>query len=335
MTIRRVLCGSWILGALLLAGPMWADAPEEVVDAPDVAAESCDAWFPDINCGRSGRWEGFRMPIAQFALFEDPFVTTGVYGWYAYHEFPERSALQGGHLHDVSLQLRVALTDRIAIIATKDGYVWNRPDNPLLDDTQGWLNIAGGLKVVLYEDKEMPFILSGILRYESDSGSTDTLQGHGDGQILPSISMAYAWDDFHFIADLGGAVPIDSEQSSFVFNHIYADYALTPTISPFIQTSWIRWVDSGDGSIPVPLNIGVDLPLDTVQAVLGTGAFEGADLLNLGSRGVDDLDLWTLAIGSHFAITDHITFSVAYERPFSHHKGIFKQRVTTNLSYEF
>ena len=80
---------------------------------------------------------------------------------------------------------------------------------------------------------------------------------------------------------------------------------------------------------------GSELPLDVAQAALGTGAFEGADLMNLGSRNVDGLDLWTWAIGAHVPITEHVTFSFAYERPFSHHKGIFGQRVTTGLTLEF
>lgn len=184
--------GGWILGALLIAAPIWADAPSEATksEAPIQSAESCDAWFPDLNCDRSGRYEGFFKPIVHPYLFEDPFVTTGAYAYYLYHEFPDRSALQGGEAHVAALQIRVALTDKIALIATKDGYVWKRPGNALLDDTQGWMNIAFGLKGILYEAEDTPFIVSGILRYETDSGSTDTFQGHGDGQFLPSLAAA-------------------------------------------------------------------------------------------------------------------------------------------------
>jgi hypothetical protein len=109
--------------------------------------------------------------------------------------------------------------------------------------------------------------------------------------------------------------------------------------APFVQVSGLTWVSSGNGEIPIPLKSGIvpgdELPLDTVQTALGTGAFEGADLMNLGSRGVNGLDLWTWALGAHVPITDHVTLSFAYERPFSHHKGIFKQRVTTSLALEF
>ena len=92
---------------------------------------------------------------------------------------------------------------------------------------------------------------------------------------------------------------------------------------------------SGDGSLPVTLFNGARLPLDAVQAALGTGAFEGADVANLGSRGVRGLDLWTVAAGVHIPIDRHLTLSAAYERPISHHKGIFQQRVTASVRVEF
>ncbi len=301
---------------------------------------SCDGFLPDFTCDRSGRWEGFHRPIVSFPLFEDPFITTGIYPYYAFHEFPDRSALQGGEAHDVSVQARIALTDRLAFIATKDGYVWKRPDNPLLDDTEGTLNLAGGLKYALVQDEEAGYIVSGVLRVEFDTGSSDTFQGWGDGMVLPSVTGAWGSGPLHIMADIGAQIPFDGDdQSTSLFYHLYADYNVTPNFAPFVQLSGLTWISSGNGEIPVKLKRGIvpgsELPLDLVQTVLGTGAFEGADLMNLGSRNVDGLDLWTWAIGAHIPLTDHITFSVGYERPFSHHKGIFKQRVTSGLTIEF
>lgn len=316
-----------IVGALLMGLLTWA---------PEAFASTCDKWLPDIQCERSGRFEGFHMPIVSFALFEDPFIVTGIYPYYAWHEFPERSAFLGGEAHDVSVQIRVALTDRLALIANKDGYMWMRPDNPLLDDTQGSLNLAGGLKYALVVNEEKDFILSSILRFEFPSGSKDTFQSHADGMVIPSLAFAWGRDQLHIIGDFGAQVPFDQgQQSTSLFYHLYADYNVTKRLAPFAQVSGITWITSGHGDIPVRLKGGTELPLQTVQNVLGTGRFEGADLMNLGSEGVSGLDLWTWALGTHLTITERLTFSVAYERPFSHHKGIFKQRVTTGFSIEF
>jgi hypothetical protein len=102
-----------------------------------------------------------------------------------------------------------------------------------------------------------------------------------------------------------------------------------------VQISGIRWIESGNGELPVQLKHGGALPLDTVQDVLGTGRFEGADIANFGSRGVDNLDLITAALGGHFKLTENLTWSLAYERALTHHKGIFQQRFTTALAIEF
>jgi hypothetical protein len=335
--IGRILGRSLVLLAIVAA--FGTVQPARAADGEGDGASDC-GWFPDIQCGRSGRWEGFHMPIVQFALFEDPFITTGLYPFFAYHEFPNSSALQGGNAYDVSVQARVAVTDRLAIIATKDGYVWNRPGNPLLNDTQGWLNLAGGVKYAILQNEEERYIVSGILRFEFPSGSSDTFQGWGDGQVIPSIAGAYGIGDLQLIGDLGFQIPFHGgQQSTSLFYHLYVDYNVAPFFAPFFQLSGITWIGSGNGKIPVKLKRGIvpgsQLPLNTVQTVLGTGPFEGADLFNLGSRDMGGRDLVTWALGFNIPIVEHVTFSAAYERPLSHHKGIFKQRVTSALVIEF
>ena len=46
-------------------------------------------------------------------------------------------------------------------------------------------------------------------------------------------------------------------------------------------------------------------------------------------------DLFTWALGGHVPIGDHVTLTLAFERPFSHQKGIFKNRFTSSLALEF
>jgi hypothetical protein len=297
----------------------------------------CPTWFPDLRgCGRSGRFDGFEKPIVQPYQFEDPFIVTGFYPYYLYHEFPDRSALQGGELHLAAAQIRVAITDRLGFLAGKDGFGWMRPDNPLLDDREGWFNLVAALKYAFAQDREAGWIVSGILRFEVPTGASDMFQGHGDGAVLPSIAGAWTLGRAHLIADFGAQVPFDtSQQSTSLFYHLYGDVAVAPHFQPFVQLSGLTWIDSGDGSMPVRLASGAELPLDVVQSALGTGAFEGADVANLGSRGVRGLDLWTIAAGVHVPINRHVTLSAAYERPFSHHKGIFQDRVTTSVRIEF
>jgi hypothetical protein len=307
-----------------------------VAALPARAEEACDAWFPDFNCERSGRFEGFEEPIVAPYLFEDPFITTNAVPVFIWHDFPEQSVFDGGATYVAALQVRVALTDRVAIIATKDGYAWNRNDNPLLDDSQGFMNLAAGVKVALWQDREAGQIVSGVLRIEVPTGSSDQYQGYGDGMVLPSLTGALRTGPVRWMGDLGAQIPLNSaEQSSSLFYHLYAGLDVTPWVQPFAQLSGLYWMQSGNGELPIRLKTGGTLDLSTVQGALGTGRFEGADVANLGSEGVDNLDLLTAAIGVHVPLAEHVTFSVAYERPITNPTGIFQQRITSAVVLEF
>ncbi len=306
----------------------------------------CPTWFPDFRCERSGRPEGWNQPIIAPYLFEDPFITTNLTGVYIYHEFGDRSIFQGGHMHVAALQARVALTDRLALIATKDGIAWNRPETRLqigpdnrtiLDNTKGFFNIAGGLKYAILDHREDGWIVSGIARFEFATGSTDTFQGRGNGIFLPSISAAWEpFENFHLIGDFGSQIPFDNGQTKALHYHLYADYNLFKRFSPFIQFTGKTNIGSGNGKIDVQTNAVGTIPLTAAQnAVLGGERSEAADIINLGSEGVSGKTLITLATGLHVKLWKHLTWAAGYEYAVSGYKGVFKQRMTTTLRLEF
>jgi hypothetical protein len=277
------------------------------------------------------------MPISQPFLFEDPFITTGIYPYYIYHEFPGDSALGGGNVHAVALQARIAITDRLAFIATKDGYAWENPGSPLLDDQTGYFNIAGGLKYAIIQRPEDNFILSTSLKIEVPSGSKSIFEGAGGGVVfLPSVSAAWGWNKLHLIGDVGGQAGTDSDvYGSQFFFHAYADYTVHKHFQPFIQFSGQQYIGSGAGERPVKLNIGATLDMATVRSVLGLDSFEGVDLHNLGNDGVGGNFISIFAVGTHFPINKHVTWSVSYELPITGREDIHDQRVTTALRLEF
>ncbi len=302
--------------------------------------QDCAKWLPDLSCDREGRFAGFEKPIVQPYLFEDPFITTGLYPYYVWHQFPKDSALAGGEAHVAAAQIRIALTDRLALIATKDGYMWKRPDNPLLPHTKGWMNLAAGLKYAIYQDREAGRIVSAVLRYEAPTGARDTLQGEGDGAILPSLTGAVRLGEFALQGDFGGAFGLGESQSSALFYHVYLGYPLLPRVTTFLQFSGMHWVESGDGSLEVPLSkagrqaLGVPwVPVGAVESIYGR--FEGADVLNLGTTGADGLDYVTFGIGAHVRAADHVTISFAWEGPMTKRALITEQRVTTSVALEF
>lgn len=305
------------------------------------AEGDCGKLFPDITCERSGRFDGFEMPIVQPYLFEDPFITTGVYPYYVWHQFPKGSPLEGGEAHVAAAQIRVAVTDRLAIIATKDGYMWKDPGNPLLKNTGGFMNLGFGAKYAIYQDRDAGRIVSLALKYEAPSGALDSFQDEGDGLLMPSITGAAKLGDVALQGDFGGNWALDHEQSSSVYYHLYAALPVTDAITPFVQVSGMHWVSSGDGSRLIELSAAGQaalltqyVPIGAVEALYGQ-RFEGADVANLGSVGVSGLDYVTFAVGAHLRVMDHVTVSAAYERPITDHKSITRQRITTNVALEF
>jgi len=292
--------------------------------------------LPDFaGCGRSGRFEGFHSPIVAPYLFEDPFIATRIYPYYLWHQFPGRSILQGGTASVIAMQARVALTDRLAFIATKDGYMWLDPDNKLLSKETGNLNLAGGLKYALWQDREKGRIASAVLRFEFPVGSSRVFQGFGHGEVLPSVTGAWSFGRTRLMGDFGAKIPFATKQSTSLFYHLYAEYNVHPRFSPFVQLSGNTWTTSGDGKIDVDLKNGPTVTIKTAQAVLNIPPFEGMDVLNLGIERISGTTQLTYAVGAHFGITEHLTFAAAYERVLNSHRGLFQQRVTTGFTLEF
>ena len=107
------------------------DSEPEETPADESVASRHPGWVNDVESkmwpgfltGLAG-YEDFVMPVGNFTYFEDPFITTDIRLMYVYHEIPDDSVLRGGQVHAVAVQIRVALTERLALIATKDGYSW-------------------------------------------------------------------------------------------------------------------------------------------------------------------------------------------------------------------
>jgi hypothetical protein len=301
--------------------------------------DACPKLFPDFRCDRHGRYDGFVMPMIAPFLFEDPFITTNVSIHGIRHESPEDSVFRGGDAWVMAVQARVAITDRLAFVATKDGYVWLDNDHPILDDEQGFFDIGAGFKFAVIDRPEDNFILSLIARLDIPVGDDEVFSGNGDGVFVPSVSTAWGVGNFHVIADLGGRIPFDRDkESTSLFYHLHLDYAVLPLFVPFIELAGLHWTDSGDGTMRIDTTLASPLnrvTLNTAQAVLATGSFEGADIVNLGSRNVAGHDLITFAAGIRFPIHEHVSLGAVYEVPITHREDIFNQRVSMNLTFEF
>jgi hypothetical protein len=303
--------------------------------ANSVRADSCEGLFPDLNgCVRPARYAQFTAPVGMPYYFEEPFINTGASAWAVWHELPDSSVFAGGDVRVLALQARVAITDRLALIATKDGYIEMRPKLDLLDDESGYGDLGLGIKYALIDDPDRRFILTPSLRWEATQGSSDVLQGNGEGTWIPAISTGIGLGRAHLVGSLGMALPVDGDaESTLLFYGVQIGFPVGERFTPFVGLNGLHYTDGGDGSTPIDTALG-QLSIDTVQAALGSGSFEGGDVASLGSRGVEGHDVIGASLGFRVRLTERLDLGFAYERPVTRRRDLLKQRVTLNLLFE-
>jgi hypothetical protein len=168
----------------------------------------------------------FIEPITNPVFFEDPRSMTRLRVWFMNQMIPEHSILAGGDLQVFAAQATVALNERFALIAQKDGYIQIQPDSGL--DVEGWGDIATGVKYVIIRDPCNQFILSGGVLYEWSNGSRDVWQGNGDGMWNFFLSAGKELGRTHVIGNAGYHQPNNSSQeSTWVHYSLHVDYMLT------------------------------------------------------------------------------------------------------------
>ncbi len=270
------------------------------------------AW-PGFLTGLPG-YDDFVMPVGMFTYFEDPFITTDLRLMYVYNGIPDRSELGNGQVHLVAAAIRVALTERLAFISTKDGYSWFDSDTTPAGD--GWNDFAFGLKYALYSSPGEQLLVTAGMRWELVNGSSDVWQGGNSQELSPFISVAKGWDKWHFLGALSGRIPTDrgDANASVVWN-LHIDYKLTATFRPILELHGIHWLSDADL-----------LPMSS-------------DYLDVGSLGVSNAsgrDFFSAGIGFRWQAMDNVSVGLTWEFPLeSPASHLMDQRVTLNTVIRF
>ncbi|MFI4875715.1 MAG: hypothetical protein ACIALR_10275 [Blastopirellula sp. JB062] len=249
----------------------------------------------------------FVSPMTNPVYFEDPRTLTEARFIYLHHQIP--SAAQGGAANVFALQLRAALTDRLSIIATKDGFVTST--NPLIDD--GWCDVALGLKYNLYADPSRQRLLSAGMTFEIPAGSTRALQGNGDGMFDLFLTGGTQFGGCnHWISASGFLLPTDqSAESSIWFWSNHVDHRLAHTNFYFFgETNWYHYMSAGKAFDAAPI--------------------EGGDLFNLGAVGVAGNDIVTGALGVKYKPHSQMELGFAWETPLTDRRDVIENRVNVD-----
>ncbi len=280
--------------------------------------------------GYEGPWTGFLTGMRattnlrdRFAdtvgnpiYFENPFIETSLDLFYLWHDFPSNGQIGGGQLNVWAAQIRVALTDRLAFLATKDG--WSELNAGILPRESGWNDYSLGLKYAFIVDESNEFILTGGLRWEIHQGTPDILQGgdSGDNELNPFISVAKKWDRLNFIGIIGARLPMDhNDGNHIVYWDLHFDTEIAPEtlpgFHPLLEIHALHYLSNADR-----------FPVD----------FGGLDYTNLGSSDVAGSSVFWGDIGFRWKLSPNVSVGAAYGFPISNPgNDIFNQRVTIDL----
>ncbi|MBK1828495.1 hypothetical protein [Haloferula rosea] len=281
-------------------------------------------------------FENTRRPITNPTLFDNALPQSNVHPIFMYHRLPDFAdttlgpLAMGGHVEIYALQLEWALTDRLSLVATKDGYVRFRPDTPGLWSAQeGFANLAGGLKYAFILDPVNEFVLSGSATFEFPTGNQDVFQGEGDGAVNLIVSGLKMWDRWQFAGGAGIRLPFDGQMSTNTFVSTHVSYEVVPWFIPLVELNWHHVLEAGNGRASFFSQAGGAVPV--------VATFEGNDLLNFGAANASqNRDLVTAAVGFRSRITESVDLGFAYEFPLTDEEtGIIEDRFTADLVWRF
>lgn len=282
-------------------------------------------------------WREFVIsPVSNPIFFEDPRIRTEVRLIYLYNRVSDDLALElpgvtvplgGADIHAFGAQIRVALTPRLALIATNDVGIVFRPDNPIpgtaFTNATGYSDLDVGFKYALIDDPAHQFLFTPILTYAIPTGGRSVFQDDNSGIFDVAFSTEKGFDKFHLIANAGFRIPVDSDRNSTEFHYsLHGDYFVHHLFIPFVEFNGWTVVDSPPG------NKG---PLGVFNTALNT---EGADLINFGAS--DPIGTQAaIGVGFRSKICKYVDFGVVYEHTVTDPEGAFEQRVTTDLIIHF
>ncbi len=257
-------------------------------------------------------FDDFISPMTNPVYFEDPRQLTEARAIFIDHKLPVLLGAPAGDIRLFALQVRARLTDRLSLIAVKDGYVDS--SSPLIQN--GWADIGAGLKYSLYRDACAGRLLSGGVRFETYSGRRRTLQGNGDGVFDVFMSGATRiGSQGHYMTSSGFILPVDSQAENQMFywsNHL--DRRIGNRLYAFTELNWFNYMKDGS-AFPAPI--------------------EGGDLFNFGSPGVKGNNLVTNAVGFKFKPRRNIETGVAFEYPLTERRGVLANRLTADMIVRF
>lgn len=263
-------------------------------------------------------------PVANPIYFEDPNITSEVRPVYMYHSLPNTfhfaggTVPAGGQVQVMAVQLRYALTDKLGLIATKDGYIEFQPDH--LPHGYGFGDLAAGLKYALVDAPGARLIVTPGFTITVPTGSSEVWQGKGSGVENIFVSAEKGFDKLHVTGNAGVIIPNDfSANTAQLHYSLQLDYFVHQYFIPFVTMNGYTILSDGNQKLygAVPLNT------------------EGYDLINFGSTQASGTTQLTIGGGFRTRLVKNVDIGASYEAGVVDPVGIFDSRVTADMIWRF
>ncbi len=252
-------------------------------------------------------FDDFISPMTNSFFFEDPRTLTEARFIFMNNQLP--NALGGNSLQVYAMQARVALTQRLSLIATKNAIYSTQ--SPLLDS--GFADGAFGFKYNLYRDVQRGRLLSAGITFDVPTGAKRTLQGNGNGEYhFFTTAGTRIGSRGHWLIASGLREPADKSLENrlfYVSNHLDRRIG-NRALYAFTELNWYNYGSSANAF---------------AQSI------EGGDLFNLGSPNVTGNDLVTHAIGLKSKPRSNMEAGVAWEYPMTARDGLMDNRLTADF----
>lgn len=263
--------------------------------------------FGDANpdAAKQKAEDKFVHPVTSPYYHEDSFVTSDVRAWFVWHDFPGDAPIDGGDAQVYALQVRLALTDSLQLVAYKDGFL---DINSGLVEEDGWNDIAAGLKWAFLQDYDNALFAAVGVGYEFPLGSPSVFQNDDDIRVWASVNKGIG--ALHLGATANVLIPLSDSDSLRFYWNAHLDYWLTDQWSVILEANGYHTLDDGDARPP----------------------FSGVDVFDIGGGP----DVVTGAFGAAFRVNENLEFRAAGELPLTQNDDdLWGWRITASAVYSF
>ena len=258
------------------------------------------------------QFDGFIAPISNPVFSKEPRMMTElrplfIAGWTR----PGTPVVGRGDFQLYAAQARIALSERLAIIAEKDGILVINPEGGRR--LTGLAKLSVGAKYALIRDVENQFLLTSGVQVEVPTGTDDVFEDRGSNLALfGSFGKAFG-DNYHFLGTFGQNFQLGDQTSGFFFTSLHLDKQIG-WFYPLVEVNWFYYNQPGNR---LPINL------------------EGDGLLNLGAANVNGKNLVSLAVGAKARLTQRAWLGTAYEFPLSTQTDLLGNRLLVELVLQY